>query len=254
MAYVRVETLTGSKDDTRRRRDLGLVASLSGMGLSAQQVGDNINVLPVFQGIDQFDFLRGDLDGQRQQEPSIVVSSLKRTTSRCSTTTSARSTYPTIRRCRASEQHVRRAGVGRHAEPVCEAVGVGTHARKGAPVVALEAGIGMSVSYDGGLTWTGGFMPGLPFDQSPASVKSPGFGLEGMSDPVAISAPCGKFYVAYLQFSRITRQSKLMVARFQDLNDHDLRHTFKFLGSSVIETGMNSRMATSSTSRRWRCG
>ena len=104
-------------------------------------------------------------------------------------------------------------------------------------VAAHEAGIGMSVSYDGGLTWTGGFMPGLPFDTTPGSKKSPGFGLEGMSDPVAIAAPCGRFYVAYLAFSRATGTSKLLVARFQDLNDHDVRHTIKYLGTSLLATG-----------------
>ena len=161
---------------------------------------------------------------------------------RCSTTTSARSTYPNDPPLPGLQSSTFAGRVwdgtrGLFAKLFGRS---GPAGGKGAPVVALEAGIGMSVSYDGGLTWTGGFMPGLPFDRSPASVNSPGFGLEGMSDPVAISAPCGRFYVAYLQFSRITRQSKLMVARFQDLNDHDLRHTFRFLGSSVIETGMNS--------------
>jgi hypothetical protein len=95
----------------------------------------------------------------------------------------------------------------------------------------------MSVSYDGGITWTGGFMPGLPFDDSPASLVSPA-PLEGMSDPVLLSAPCGRFYAFYLAFTR-GGQSKLMLARFQDLNNDELSHTIKFLGFTQIDSGQN---------------
>ncbi|MGB5391813.1 MAG: hypothetical protein WBP10_16680, partial [Thermoanaerobaculia bacterium] len=48
----------------------------------AQQVGDNINVLPVFktddgvQYIDALDYARGDLYGNRQGEPKVAVSTV----------------------------------------------------------------------------------------------------------------------------------------------------------------------------------
>ena len=208
----------------------------------AQQVGDNINVLPVFQGIDQLDFMRGDLYGQRQQEPSIVVSSLNKDHVLTFYNDFRAVDVPNDPPLPGLQSSTFAGRLWRETRDLFASFfGVAEpEGAKGAPVAALEAGIGMSVSYDGGLTWTGGFMPGLPFDQTPASVKSPGFGLEGMSDPVAVAAPCGRFYVAYLQFSRLTGQSRLLVARFQDLNDHDVRHTVKYLGSSLIETGMNS--------------
>ena len=208
---------------------------------SAQQVGDNINVLPVFQGIDQLDYLRGDLYGQRQNEPSVVVSSLNKDHIAVFYNDFRAVDVPNDPPLPGLQSSTIAGRLWKGTRSLfAKLLGMEPPERKGAPVVALEAGIGMSVSYDGGLTWTGGFMPGLPFDQSPASVKSPGFGLEGMSDPVAAGGACGRFYVAYLQFSRITGQSKLMVARFQDLNDHDLRHTIKFLGASALETGMNA--------------
>lgn len=221
------------------------LASLLGSPASAQQVGDNINVLPVFQGIeDELDYLRGDLYGQRQQEPSVVVSSVNKDhvlafyndfravdvpndpplPGLLSSTFSGR-LWSGMRGLLARL-------LGRP-EPEGD---------KRTAVAAFEAGIGMSVSYDGGLTWTGGFMPGLPFDTTPGSMKSPGFGLEGMSDPVGIAAPCGRFYVAYLAFSRLTGTSKLLAARFQDLNDHDVRHTVKYLGTSLIATGQTQQM------------
>ena len=42
----------------------------------------------------------------------------------------------------------------------------------------------MSRSYDGGLTWSGAFLPGGPFDASPASLAAPVYGLQAATDPV----------------------------------------------------------------------
>ncbi|MGB5295419.1 MAG: hypothetical protein WBP34_10750 [Thermoanaerobaculia bacterium] len=57
---------------------LMLLAVLAGGQLIlAQQVGDNINVLPVFKsGVseDPLDYARGDLYGNRQGEPKVAVS------------------------------------------------------------------------------------------------------------------------------------------------------------------------------------
>ena len=178
---------------------LALMASLVGIGLSAQQVGDNINVLPVFQGIDQFDFLRGDLYGQRQQEPSIVVSSLNKDHIAVFYNDFRAVDVPTIRRCRDFRAARSPGGSGGDAQPVCEAVRrERTHARQGCTRRSARGG-----NRDVGLVRRRADLDrrvhaGPAVRPVAASVKSPGFGLEGMSDPVAISAPCGRFYVAYL--------------------------------------------------------
>jgi hypothetical protein len=216
---------------------LCLAASLP-HGASAQQVqvGDNVNVLPVVNSGDPNDYLRGDLYGQRQQEPNVVVSSVNKD--------HVLAFYNDFRAVDIAADEplpglLSSTSGGRLWNGLRGLVArlLGRPPARRSAVAAREAGIGMSVSYDGGLTWTGGFMPGLPFDTTPGSVKSPGFGLEGMSDPVAVAAPCGRFYVAYLAFSRATGTSKLLVARFQDLNDHDVRHTIKYLGTSLLATG-----------------
>ena len=108
-------------------------------------------------------------------------------------------------------------------------------------LAAQEAGIGMSVSYDGGLTWVGGFVPGLPFDTSPASLASPAYraGMQGMSDPVVVAAPCGRFYLAHLAFTR-NQSSQLLVSVLQDQNNDDLRHTIRWVKSTLIEQGNNA--------------
>jgi hypothetical protein len=74
--------------------------------VAAQQVGGNVNVLPVYKTIvfdpaqgkyvwvdDGLDYLRGNLYGQRLNEPAILVSSRTRTTSSFSSTTTVRSTF-----------------------------------------------------------------------------------------------------------------------------------------------------------------
>ena len=104
---------------------------------------------------------------------------------------------------------------------------------------AAEAWIGMSASYDGGLTWVGGLVPGGPEDDSDASMASPAYGLEGASDPVVVSAPCGKFFLAWLAFTR-GGESRLLVSRFTDHNDSDQRHTISYDGTTVVEVGQNA--------------
>ncbi len=97
----------------------------------------------------------------------------------------------------------------------------------------------MSVSYDGGITWIGGFMPGIPEDTSPAANSLP-TRLEAMSDPVLLSGACGRFYAFFLYFTR-NSVSKQMLARFQDLTNDELNHTIKFLGFTEIDTGNNAQ-------------
>jgi hypothetical protein len=218
---------------------LCLTVSLNGSASAQQvQVGENVNVLPVYTSGDDFDYLRGDLYGQRQGEPDIAFSSAN--------PDHVLAIYNDFRAVDvpldANLPDFNTSTVARLWEGLrtlfARLLGwPESKPSQGPPVAALEAGIGMSVSYDGGITWTGGFMPGLPFDDSPASLVSPA-PLEGMSDPVLLSAPCGRFYAFYLAFTR-GGQSKLMLARFQDLNNDELSHTIKFLGFTQIDSGQN---------------
>jgi N-acetylneuraminic acid mutarotase len=115
--------------------------------------------------------------------------------------------------------------------------------RPGKPAIpsraaAAEATVGLSRSYDGGLTWTGALLPGSIDDTSPASLASPVYGLDAMTDPKTAAAPCGIAYVAFIAFTR-GGQSKVAVARYQDVNTGG-NDTWFYQGTSVLQTGHNA--------------
>jgi len=206
-------------------------------GVGAQQAGQNVPVLPVIQPGVADAHLKGDLYMQRQLEPTLAVST--------------RNPNHLI----AFFNDYRAVDI-----PSDTGVGGGMFARVGTLVktmwakllgrptgrpalphaaAAAEAWVGMSQSDDGGLTWRGGFVPGSPFDNSPASLASPVKGLEAASDPVAFAAPCGYVHLAFIAFTR-GGSSKMVVATYQDLNASEGGESFYYWGTSVVEVGENA--------------
>lgn len=103
-----------------------------------------------------------------------------------------------------------------------------------------EAWVGTAFTYD--LTnWSGGFVPGGPFDNSPASLASPvkQRNYQAATDPWVTSAPCGKFHVVFIPFTRF-QGSAVAVANYEDMNNQDGQHTIKYLGTTIIETANNA--------------
>jgi len=228
---------------------------------TAQQVGDNVNVLPVYKTVkcstdqatgkvncawqdDGYDYLRGNLYGQRLNEPAILVSSR-------------------------NKDHIilffndYRAVDVQADQPIPETTrsvfvamwnGVksifaklaGRPAKMGQPGEAhgaafSQAALGCSVSYDGGLTWTGCMVPGMPFDTTPASVVSPSYvrGLQGMSDPAVAAGKCGKGYLAGIAFTA-NEGSQMQVHTLQDMNDSDVQHTWDWKKIAAVSDCNNA--------------
>ena len=103
---------------------------------------------------------------------------------------------------------------------------------------------GRGVGRDGALerrrlTWTGAMVPGSPDDHSQASVSSPIYGLDAMTDPKGAAGPCGYAYVVLVAFTR-GGESRIAVARWQDKNNKDGSEAWYYQGTSVVETGLNS--------------
>ncbi|MGD8440359.1 MAG: sialidase family protein, partial [Holophagae bacterium] len=108
------------------------------------------------------------------------------------------------------------------------------------PTAASEAWVGMSRSYDGGLTWSGGFLPGAPFDTGVGgNLTTPIDGLQAATDPVLAPGPCGRFYLVFMAFTR-GDQSKLVVARYRDNNYAGGGEHITYEGMTVIEEGNNA--------------
>jgi len=208
----------------------------------AQQANQNINVLPVIPQQDEFDnewFKLGDGFLQRQVEPTIAVSTRN--------PDHLLAFFNDYRAVDIPDDE----GLGEQNQNIALVLKIIDFMMAGLipipdllfaqppPMASSEAWVGGSRSYDGGLTWSGLFMPGAPFDLSPASIASPVFGLEAATDPVAVAGPCGYVYVVFMGFTR-GDQSKMVVARFQDLNNQEGGDTWEYQGTNVLEIGNNA--------------
>jgi hypothetical protein len=111
---------------------------------------------------------------------------------------------------------------------------------------ASEAWIRLTWSTNGGATSTPFFMPGSPWDTSPAGQTAPYYqAANASSDPVVVSAPNGDFHVIFMAFTR--GQTNWMVdGRFRDLNipDEPTRHGLTFLGFTQLASGNNASFGT----------
>jgi hypothetical protein len=233
-----------------RRLILGSALLILGLAVpaTAQQAGENINVLPVVlpDGGDTW-YLEGDGYLQRQVEPTIAAS-----------TRNPDHLLAFFNDYRAVDVAEGDVGLGEETQTVTLAAKVfdlllagllpklGLPEIEAPPMAAAEAWVGGSRSYDGGLTWSGFFMPGAPENFYPPDVdpsfdttQLPIFGLEAATDPVAAAGPCGYVYVSFVAFTR-GGQSKMVVARFQDRNDEEGGDTWEYQTMTVLETGNNA--------------
>jgi hypothetical protein len=109
-----------------------------------------------------------------------------------------------------------------------------------------DAWIRLTWSTNGGATGTPFFMPGAPWDASPAGLTAPYSQVAtAASDPVVVAAPNGDFHVIYMAFTR-GATNWMMVGRFRDLNipDEPTRHGLSFLGFTTLASGNNANFGT----------
>jgi hypothetical protein len=219
---------------------VGVVLALSAP-LSAQQASQNIPVLPVIpESSGEADwYLRGDGYLQRQVEPTIAVSTRN--------PDHLLSFFVDYRAVNIPDD----LGLGEETQTFAMAIKTTNLMMAGLvslpeiafvespPIAAAEAWVGGGASHDGGSTWTGFMMPGASFDDSLISLESPVYGLEAATDPVAVAGPCGYVYVAFMAFTR-GDESKIVVARFQDLNDSESGKTWQYQGTWELESGNNA--------------
>jgi hypothetical protein len=256
-----------------------LAASLLAVGLEAQQVHQNVNVLPpapqfanapclldldgeigadVVYGpsgeirpfapadaglppcVENPDwFLEGDGYANRQVEPTIAASTRNPNHLIAFFNDYRAVDLPDPEPGGLAEKGEDPAGEVEDGIQLAELTGDGKPSEQQTPAAGSEAFIGVAFSYDNGLSWSGGFVPGGPEDRSPASLASPLFGLEAGTDPVAVAAPCGFVHLVGVAFDR-GGESRMFFASYQDTNDSETAHTWRYLGTSVIERGNNA--------------
>ena len=164
----------------------------------AQTPGQNINM------VSGTTFPNGDPYLQRQNEPSIAVSS--RNPSRLL------------------------AGANDYRS-------VNIPAPPGVTDETGDAWLGVFKSFNGGQTWQSTLLPGYPQDSSAEGLASPLRGFSTAADPIVRAGTSGTFYYSGIAFNRGTNVGSVFVARYIDLADKENGDPMQYLGVSIIDSG-----------------
>ena len=98
-----------------------------------------------------------------------------------------------------------------------------------------DAWLGVFKSRDGGESWTSGLLPGYP--QS-GNTSSPLFGFDAAADPTVRAGVDGLFFYSGIAFQRIDLGSSVVfVARYKDFNDVETGDSIRYLDTKIIDRG-----------------
>jgi len=241
----------------------GVALALSTV-VRGQQVGEGVNVMPVWMPCDPVsepsckndprwsDAWRfGDIFLQRQVEPTLAPSSLN--PNRLLTAFIDYSAVDTFSDVGlgdtvASNFWTRLTGALAKLLRLPQHTGDADeeHEKRPKGWAGTEAWIRLTWSTNGGVTGTPFFVPGAPWDSTPAGVAAPYSQVAtATSDPVLVAAPNGDFHLIYMAFRR-GDTNWMMAARFRDLNvpDEPTRHGLAFLGYTTLASGNNATFGT----------
>jgi parallel beta-helix repeat protein len=201
-----------------------MLAAALNLVTSAQQVGQNVNVL---SGTDP---RTGDAFLQRQNEAVIAVSTRNpdhiivamndyRTVDMAYDATTPGTNQGFIARNQAKPNPLSTQAVRAQTPP--------------------EAWIGLAASRDRGQTWYNFMLPGYPQDPTTVGQSSPVFGDSAGSDPVLLTGQNGRVYLIALTFDR-GGMSRISSSRWTDLNNVEGSIPFHFDFTKQIEKGSMS--------------
>lgn len=177
-----------------------------GTAANAQVVGPNVNMVGGPASFVAPSTLIGDPFLQRQNEPSIAVSSR-------------------------NPCHLLAGANDYRAVDVEQAAGE-----------TGDAWLGVFKSFDCGATWTSTLLPGHLLDATPEGLNSPIHGLNAAADPTVRAGTSGLFYYSGIAFNRGDNGiGKVFVSRFIDNNNKDGGDPIQYGGSVVIDTGTSGQ-------------
>jgi len=184
---------------------LTLVSSYS-VSAEAQVVGPNVNMAGGPASFTPPSTIIGDPFLQRQNEPSIAVSS------------------------RNPCHLLAGANDYRFVDVEIEAGEVG------------DAWLGVFKSFDCGATWSSTLLPGHKLDSSGDGLSSPINGLGAAADPTVRAGTSGLFYYSGIAFNRGDNGiGKVFVSRFIDNNNKDGGDPIEYAGNVVIDVGTSGQ-------------
>ena len=105
-----------------------------------------------------------------------------------------------------------------------------------------DAWLGVFKSFDCGATWTSTLLPGHKLDTSAQGLASPLKGLAAGADPTVRAGTSGLFYYSGIAFNRgDSSAGKVFVARFIDNNNKDGGDPIQYLGTTQIDLGTSGQ-------------
>jgi hypothetical protein len=205
-----------------------LVAALLAVALnlvtSAQQVGQNVNVL---SGTDP---RTGDAFLQRQNEAVVAVS-----TRNADHIIVAMNDYRTVDMAFDPTPAGSNQGIIARAQQKPRPLGAEAVRAQTPP----EAWVGLAASRDRGRTWYTFMLPGYPQDPTAVGQASPVYGDSAGSDPVLLTGQNGRVYLIALTFDR-GGLSRMSSSRWTDLNNVEGGPPFHYDFTTQIERGSMS--------------
>jgi len=103
---------------------------------------------------------------------------------------------------------------------------------------ARDAWLGVFKSIDGGQSWTSTLLPGYPQDTSIEGTSSPIFGYDAACDPVVRAGTNGLFYYSGIAFNREEQGAGVVfVARFIDNNNIEAPETIEYIDTNFVDQG-----------------
>jgi hypothetical protein len=105
-------------------------------------------------------------------------------------------------------------------------------------IAAADAWLGVFKSFDGGESWISKLLPGSIVDTSLESLSSPIHGYGAAADPVVRAGANGLFFFSGITFNRLQRGlGALFVSRFIDNNNKETGDPIQYLDTKILDLG-----------------
>ena len=108
---------------------------------------------------------------------------------------------------------------------------------------AGDAWLGVFTSYDGGQSWKSRLLPGYITDPQ-VEVGDSLKGFDAASDPTVRAGVDGLFFYSGIAFDRLRNgPSVIFVCRFKDYNDTEIGDSIRYIDTTIVDEGTSGQFA-----------